>query len=53
MQQEIREKISAQIESDTVQVSVDGNRALIEVVSNHFAGPISPGVWPKAGGFMQ
>ena len=38
MQQEIREKISAQIESDTVQVSVDGNRALIEVVSNHFAG---------------
>lgn len=38
MQEEIRQKISAQIADATVRVSIDGNRALIEVVSDHFAG---------------
>ena len=38
MQDEITEKIHAAIPGAEVAVSVDGDRALIEVVSDHFAG---------------
>ena len=38
MQEEISAKIRAAIADAEVAVTVDGNRALIEVVSPHFAG---------------
>ena len=38
MQDEISQKIHATIEATSVRVSLDGNRAVIEVVSAQFAG---------------
>ena len=38
MQDEITEKIRNAISPAEIAVTVDGNRALIEVVSDHFAG---------------
>lgn len=38
MQEEISEKVRAAIEDAEVTVMVDGNRALIEVISPQFAG---------------
>lgn len=36
MEQDIIERVSAQIPNSSVKVSIDGNRALIEVVSDTF-----------------
>ena len=38
MQEEIEERIIAQIPNAQVKVALDGNKALIEVTSDHFVG---------------
>jgi acid stress-induced BolA-like protein IbaG/YrbA len=38
MQEEIRAKVSEALDAASVRVTLDGNRALIEVVSDQFAG---------------
>jgi acid stress-induced BolA-like protein IbaG/YrbA len=38
MQEEIEERIIAQIPNAQVKVALDGNKALIEVTSDHFDG---------------